>query len=552
MKHVFISHSQEDVEFTKALSMHIEEAGFSTWLDKTRLKPSADWRTHIDEAMRDSYAFLIVMSPESGLSPYVNYEVGFAFGIRLEFVGIMHKPIDSQEHFARLNPFQHLDFTTPNQFEWGKLYDWIRATQKRHNRALTAVQRAYDRIDESDPDKCIEAIDVLADIEDPAAYEKLLDVIKELRARNLRVYALNKLRDLTGENDKRALSTLEETIKHSYAPIRKASVEALKRIGGEAASILSIALHDVDPQISSLASEGLSRLGAMALPYILQKSPPQTKHYDPRVGLTLTNMDDTTIPHLLDLLDSADARMRENVIPVLKGKRGNVIPDLLNKLRDEKQYVRQGVIRVLHGVDSPPVIRALKRCITDENAGVRQLAAMALGAARDESSVSELGKLLGDTDQKVREAAANALLDIGPASVPALMEQLAQGDIATRTDAAKLLGDLGDPAAIIKLAHALYDPERSVGKQAREALRKIAQNNPTAFIDLLNHRDERLRGAGVYMLGKVQDYSAVPTLIKILTDRRTSNSLQEEVAKALQNIGSPEALKAYQDWKRRR
>jgi hypothetical protein len=52
MGHIFISYNQEDSDFAAVLMMHVEKAGFDTWMDKSRLRPGADWSEGIDRGIK--------------------------------------------------------------------------------------------------------------------------------------------------------------------------------------------------------------------------------------------------------------------------------------------------------------------------------------------------------------------------------------------------------------------------------------------------------------------------------------------------------------------
>lgn len=70
----------------------------------------------------------------------------------------------------------------------------------------------------------------------------------------------------------------------------------------------------------------------------------------------------------------------------------------------------------------------------------------------------------------VRETARQRLVDIGRPAVVPLTEALASGDIQTRWEAAKALGEIADPAAAPALACALHDDEFGIRWLAAEGL----------------------------------------------------------------------------------
>src|SRR5262249_62102012 len=80
-------------------------------------------------------------------------------------------------------------------------------------------------------------------------------------------------------------------------------------------------------------------------------------------------------------------------------------------------------------------------------------AARLLGAARFPGAAATLSARLGDP--RLEGAAADALVALGAAAVPALARALAADDPAMAAGAAHILGDLGAPEAVPALVGAL-------------------------------------------------------------------------------------------------
>ncbi|TAK14707.1 MAG: toll/interleukin-1 receptor domain-containing protein [Anaerolineae bacterium] len=75
---VFISYSRKDLEFVKRLAADLEARGLAVWLDKGDIHPGADWRKALVDAVTDCAAFLLVLSPDSVKSQYVQQELAMA------------------------------------------------------------------------------------------------------------------------------------------------------------------------------------------------------------------------------------------------------------------------------------------------------------------------------------------------------------------------------------------------------------------------------------------------------------------------------------------
>jgi len=84
---------------------------------------------------------------------------------------------------------------------------------------------------------------------------------------------------------------------------------------------------------------------------------------------------------------------------------------------------------------------------------IRYAGCMALGAARDEAALPELRRLLGDSDRRVRLAAAHAVCRCGDERAARLLVDALNDhpDETVRSDAAYLIGRIGDKRALKRL-----------------------------------------------------------------------------------------------------
>jgi len=91
----------------------------------------------------------------------------------------------------------------------------------------------------------------------------------------------------------------------------------------------------------------------------------------------------------------------------------------------------------------------------------------------------DIGKLideLASKDGKVREKARLSLADIGEKTVPPLIEMLSSSNQTQRWEAAKTLGQIGDPKAVPFLIDALGDGDFDFRWLAAEGLIKMGDN----------------------------------------------------------------------------
>jgi hypothetical protein len=75
MSHIFISYSRSDLDFARYLRASLEAEGFPVWMDEKRLSAGMDWWGEIEANIDACAAFLVVMSPDSKESVFVQNEI---------------------------------------------------------------------------------------------------------------------------------------------------------------------------------------------------------------------------------------------------------------------------------------------------------------------------------------------------------------------------------------------------------------------------------------------------------------------------------------------
>src|SRR5205809_636229 len=153
------------------------------------------------------------------------------------------------------------------------------------------------------------------------------------------------------------------------------------------------------------------------------------------------------------------------------------------------------------------VVRALIARLKDENAGVRGAAARSLGHLGDPRAVLPLIDVLADSDGEVRSAAVEAL------------------------------ADLADPRAISPIAGLLKDPVTDVKRNALGALSHFDQAVPTApVVVLLDDPDADVRHQAIDLLVHLHARSAAGTIARLMHD--PSPDVRRSVVEALGNLGA--------------
>src|SRR6266516_4660765 len=138
-KHIFISYKHEDSDFAEVLINKLEKAGFKTWVDSDQLHIGEDWRTGIDEAIKNAFALIVIMSPEAKASEYVTYEWAFAWGAGIKVIPVLCKPI---ELHPRLETLQYLDFSNYSFRPWDKLIKLVKYEAEEYAYLVHAQQES--------------------------------------------------------------------------------------------------------------------------------------------------------------------------------------------------------------------------------------------------------------------------------------------------------------------------------------------------------------------------------------------------------------------------
>ena len=94
MTQVFISYSRKDIAFARRLAGDLEQAGFDVWWDISDLKGGDDWVRFIPAAIESSQYFVVLLSPNSIQSEWVEKEYSYAIRLRKKIVPAMIKQCD--------------------------------------------------------------------------------------------------------------------------------------------------------------------------------------------------------------------------------------------------------------------------------------------------------------------------------------------------------------------------------------------------------------------------------------------------------------------------
>lgn len=263
---------------------------------------------------------------------------------------------------------------------------------------------------------------------------------------------------------------------------------------------------------------------------------------------------------------------------------------LLRKYNYSSRKERRKMAAALYELGEA-AIKPLVRLSRDDDWIVREIATDSLGRIERAQVIEPLISLLDDESYDVQKAAVNALLNLRGISLQPLVKTLSSNKNAfIRSQAAYLLGELRDPAALTALKNALEDENLRVQLAAFTALRKLndieinslieewqknqdsfkfdehfevpithdrpeenLQNDSEPFkkisadeltlrnlIECLTDHFPPIRSFAAQFLGIMRDKKAVKPLIDVLQDEHST--VRDYAAKALGKIGDLSAL----------
>jgi formylglycine-generating enzyme required for sulfatase activity len=103
MTQVFISYSRKDLDFVERLAEDLKAAGLEVWYDLSGLDGGTRWGREIQNAIQQSQGFIIVLSPNSVESDWVEKEFMYAYHLKRKIVPLLYQPCEPPIWFINLH-----------------------------------------------------------------------------------------------------------------------------------------------------------------------------------------------------------------------------------------------------------------------------------------------------------------------------------------------------------------------------------------------------------------------------------------------------------------
>ena len=103
MAQIFISYSRKDISFVEQLVADLKGAGFDVWYDVSGISGGSRWRSEIENAIRNSQYIIVVLSPDSVASEWVEREFLFSSNLKRKIIPLMYRSCELPLNYLDLN-----------------------------------------------------------------------------------------------------------------------------------------------------------------------------------------------------------------------------------------------------------------------------------------------------------------------------------------------------------------------------------------------------------------------------------------------------------------
>lgn len=381
-----------------------------------------------------------------------------------------------------------------------------------------AVPVLIEYIDDEDTQNIRQIIHQLSIIRSSEAVPKLTEVVQNglIEVRRVAIHALGEIADSF------AIDALVKTLSDEFETIRNTTAHALGRLGwtptapneqarfavakkdwgvcvelgADSVPALVAVLHGPEPD------HDIRRQAAKVLRQIGWE--PETAIDELIYTIALGSWEDVTahgaraIPELLKEIAHVSVKDRCAIIKAF-GEIGNpiVVPELVNMFESSIPEVRRGVVQSLGKLGGDEALGILLKALDDPNPYVRNAASVEL-CQIGRPAVPGLIDILETENHPVRRLAFRTILQIGAQAVPDLSHTLLIGSLASRQTAAFLLGKIADPEAIPSLLDVISNEETYHIRQiAKNAIGQMGDAALEYLAEALSSQELGMRRAAI-------------------------------------------------------
>lgn len=420
-----------------------------------------------------------------------------------------------------------------------------------------ALESMLRLLNDRDVDIRKDAVILLGAIGDSRAIPALNGVLKD-EACDVRKVTIGVLGEM---GDERSLESLILVMQDRECDVRSESAAALKVYGSRAVAPLVAVLSGRSAYAREGAAGALGKIGdagaVEALCTALEDDGIRVRK-EAAVALGLI-ADGRAAKPLIAALQDHDGTVREEAVKAL----GIIAPPeavepLVAALLDgdNNSYIRAAAAEALGNIGGGGAAEHLRYVLKDPSARVRKNAAEALGKIGDADGAGPLVELLSDSAFEVRNSAAgaldetgwtpqsedervryqlamkewNTLVEVGSPAVTALVEAMREEDSDVRDDIGETLRQIGAPA-VEPLVAELREGDPHVQSQAATVLGGIGDRRALeGLVEVLGCNDQEVRKRSAEALGAIGDQGAVDALVNHLPDWWAGGAVAEALS----------------------
>ncbi|MGC2238662.1 MAG: toll/interleukin-1 receptor domain-containing protein [Pyrinomonadaceae bacterium] len=118
---VFLSYAHKDSSLASKIASTLESKGFDVWNAETEVLPGDNFAEKISDALKESDAMVVLLSPASLESNYVQWEIEYALGNKSYKQRVIPVLVGSEENISLesipwiLRKLQMIRLTEPEQ-----------------------------------------------------------------------------------------------------------------------------------------------------------------------------------------------------------------------------------------------------------------------------------------------------------------------------------------------------------------------------------------------------------------------------------------------------
>ena len=263
------------------------------------------------------------------------------------------------------------------------------------------------------------------------------------------------------------------------------------------------------------------------------------------LSVTLAGDVKEKVDELFVLASSGEVKYRDKVEPTkneLIEMGALAVPHLVDKLDTDNAREMHTLTDILTKIGEPAVLPLIDQ-LDSENKEVLRTSARILGKIGDPRAAPRLAELLDHPDLKVRSAASTSMGQVGDTTFLDVVVSVLKDSVEmVRKSATYALGELKTPGGIPALISAFNDPHYSVRLTAVSSLVKIGESTVDTLIFLLDDPNTDVQNLSIETLGKLKISHAVdPLLTKLQSQDWATRAFTVD---ALAEIGDKKGIVA--------